>query len=258
MTFLKEILDSKRVEIENLASLDDLKNQFESENCREVRMPIWTNQLDVIAEIKRRSPSKGILAEIENPEVLAKKYENGGATIISVLTDEKYFGALPTDLQAVRNCTSIPILRKDFIIDERQVYESFLIGADMILLIVAAFDNVENLSTLYKCASKLGLSVLVEAHNENEIAIANDIGAQIVGVNVRDLETFEEDPTVGDTLIKKVRKEAISVWESSITTIEQATRAKQSGAGAVLIGQGLVQNENPTEFIQQIRNISIP
>jgi len=126
VTFLKEILDSKRVEIENLASLDDLKNQFESENCREVRMPIWTNQLDVIAEIKRRSPSKGILAEIENPEVLAKKYEKGGATIISVLTDEKYFGALPTDLQAVRNCTSIPILRKDFIIDEG-VWEEFII-----------------------------------------------------------------------------------------------------------------------------------
>lgn len=258
MTILKEILQSKLQEIESLESLDELKAKVKANHAREIRKASWSDNLDVIAEIKRKSPSKGRLANIEDPASLAISYEQGGATIISVLTDEKYFGALPTDLEKVRVAVSLPVLRKDFIIDERQVYESHLMGADYILLIAAAFENEEMLSQLYSCANDLGLGVLVETHNGKEIEVANNLGAEIIGVNVRDLETFEENAEIGDELITRVRSDSVSVWESSITTLDQAKRARSAGAQAVLIGQGLVQSENPSHFIQQIRNISIP
>lgn len=256
MTFLSTILETKREHVEKLESLEKLKRDVVDRPRDDIRFPKWSDSLDVIAEIKRRSPSKGQLADIEYPELLAREYENGGAAIISVLTDEEYFGARSDDFARVRSAVRVPVLRKDFIIDERQVYETYLMGADVMLLIVAACEDASRLNDLHKCATSLGLSVLVEAHSSAEVEIAREIGARIIGVNVRDLGTFDENPHLGDELIQTIGDGVVSVWESSISSIDDAQRAKLSGADAVLVGQTLVQHDDPAGFIAQIRNIS--
>lgn len=256
MTFLDKIIDSKREQIQNLESVAELEKRIGSSNRAEVRNPAWSNNLDVIAEIKRKSPSKGELAAIPDPGALAEIYALAGATAISVLTDEQYFGAKPDDFQKVREAVSVPLLRKDFIIDERQVLETFLMGADLMLLIVAAFEDKGLLTGLHELAKSIDLYVLVETHTRSELEIAHEIGAEIIGINVRDLGTFEENPLLGDEMISEIDRSAISVWESSITSLEGAKRARKAGADSVLVGQALVRSENPGEFIEQIRSIS--
>ncbi len=256
MTFLSTILESKREHVEKLDTLANLQKYVNDHPRNDIRTPVWNDSLDVIAEIKRRSPSKGELAEIENPEELASSYDRAGAVIISVLTDAQYFGAREDDLACVRKAVRAPVLRKDFIIDQRQVYETYMMGADVMLLIVAAFDDVSVLRDLHQCAVSLGLSVLVEAHTHDELAIARDLNAQIIGVNVRDLGTFDENPELGDDLISEIGEGPVSVWESSISSVDDARRARRAGADAVLVGQALVQHDNPEGFIAQIRNIS--
>lgn len=256
MTFLSNILESKKAEIDNLESVEVLRRRIHELPNRDIRIPIWSDQLDVIAEIKRKSPSKGDLASIENPGELVHIFEKAGASMISVLTDEMFFGARSDDFLKVRQSVSVPILRKDFIVDERQVYESYLMGADVILLIVAAFRDIGVLKKLYHLAQSLELNILLETHSMDELEIAHELDAKIVGVNVRDLTTFEENPELGDEMIRKIDKSAVSVWESSISSLQDAKRAKESGSDAVLIGQALVQHDNPSEFIEQIRGIS--
>lgn len=255
MTFLPDILGSKRKQIDALGSLSQLQQKANEAARGDLRSPIWSSSLDVIAEIKRKSPSKGELSDISKPDQLAKSYESGGAAMVSVLTDEKYFGAQSDDLKRVRNEILLPVLRKDFVIDIRQVYETYLMGADVMLLIVAAFSDVSQLSELYESAKSLGLKVVVETHSMAEIEVAHELGAEMIGVNVRDLATFEEKPELGDLMIKEISDGTISIWESSIRSLDDAKRAKDAGADAVLVGQGLVQHKNPTEFIQQIKAI---
>ena len=228
VTFLAKILESKRVEVDSLESVDQFKYRIEHSPKRVPIKPTWTDKLDVVAEIKRKSPSKGELASIEYPDRLAKSFADAGASIISVLPDQQYFGAKSTDFEVVRKAVSIPILRKDFIVDEKQIYESYLMGADLILLIVAAFKNLDEIAYLFDCAVSLGLSVLVETHTQKEIEMANRIHADIIGVNVRDLSTFDEKPEIGEELIRQVSPTATPVWESSITTLDQAIRAQQA------------------------------
>lgn len=256
MNYLEKILATKLEEIEELNSLEAYEEEFKSYPRQDIRHIHWNGNLDVIAEIKRKSPSKGELAEIKNPGELAKKYEQGGAALISVLTDEKYFGAEKDDLTIVREHISIPVLRKDFIIDERQVYQSYFMGADVILLIVQAFEDNDKLLTLFKLAQTLGLEVLVEAHDQHQYKVAESIGASIIGVNTRDLTTFEENIDLAKEIFSNKSSDPISVWESGIKTIEDAKRAYEFGAEALLIGQGLVQNDDPAKFIEQIRHIS--
>ena len=256
MNYLEKILATKLEEIEELNSLEAYEEEFKSYPRQDIRHIHWNGNLNVIAEIKRKSPSKGELAEIKNPGELAKKYEQGGAALISVLTDEKYFGAEKDDLTIVREHISIPVLRKDFIIDERQVYQSYFMGADVILLIVQAFEDNDKLLTLFKLAQTLGLEVLVEAHDQHQYKVAESIGASIIGVNTRDLTTFEENIDLAKEIFSNKSSDPISVWESGIKTIEDAKRAYEFGAEALLIGQGLVQNDDPAKFIEQIRHIS--
>lgn len=256
MNYLEKILATKLEEIEELNSLEAYEEEFKSYPRQDIRHIHWNGNLDVIAEIKRKSPSKGELAEIKNPGELAKKYEQGGAALISVLTDEKYFGAEKDDLTLVREHISIPVLRKDFIIDERQVYQSYFMGADVVLLIVQAFEDNDKLLTLFKLAQTLGLEVLVEAHDQHQYKVAESIGASIIGVNTRDLTTFEENIDLAKEIFSNKSSDPISVWESGIKTIEDAKRAYEFGAEALLIGQGLVQNDDPAKFIEQIRHIS--
>lgn len=256
MNYLEKILATKLEEIEELNSLEAYEEEFKSYPRQDIRHIHWNGNLDVIAEIKRKSPSKGELAEIKNPGELAKKYEQGGAALISVLTDEKYFGAEKDDLTLVREHISIPVLRKDFIIDERQVYQSYFMGADVVLLIVQAFEDNDKLLTLFKLAQTLGLEVLVEAHDQHQYKVAESIGASIIGANTRDLTTFEENIDLAKEIFSNKSSDPISVWESGIKTIEDAKRAYEFGAEALLIGQGLVQNDDPAKFIEQIRHIS--
>ena len=256
MTFLNKILESKREQIEDLESVKELQSRLESSSRADVRNPMWSNNLDVIAEIKRKSPSKGDLAKIDDPAGLAEQYCVSGAVAISVLTDQHYFGARPDDFERVRNRVSTPLLRKDFIIDDRQVYETFLMGADIMLLIVAAFDDMGLLKNLHGLARNLKMNVLLEIHTRAELETANELGAEIIGVNVRDLSSFDENPLLGDEIIKEIDRDATSVWESSISNIDDAKRARKAGADCVLVGQALVSRDNPGEFIEQIRSIS--
>jgi indole-3-glycerol phosphate synthase len=256
VNFLATLVDAQREKNESREAVHILQRRAE-ENPRDIRsIEFDSNHLDVIAEIKRKSPSKGELAIIDNPADLAREYEAGGASLISVLTNQEFFGALPDDLTRVREAVDIPVLRKDFAVDLGDVFETYIMDADAILLIVAAFTDHGLLREMYQQAKLLELSVLVETHSEHEIEIANELGAAVIGVNVRSLETFDEDKSIGKKLISAVRPDAIAVWESSIRTIEDAQLARSSGAHAVLVGQGLVQHENPQDFIAQMRNIS--
>src|SRR5690242_11236848 len=178
----------------------------------------------VIGEIKRRSPSKGDLAPDLDPGATAKSYEAGGAGALSVLTDALYFGGRVDDLTAARNATALPVLRKDFTIDEVQVYESRAIGADAILLIAAAVTDDALLADLHSLAHDLGLAVLVEAHDASEIDRALAAGAEIVGVNNRDLGTFAEDLALGEALGARIPPPVVAVAESAVRTPGDAAR----------------------------------
>ena len=244
MNYLEQIIETKKSEVEKLDSLDNYKRKVKENPRTDIRKIEWTNNLDVIAEIKRKSPSKGELAQIVDPCALAKKYEQGGAALVSVLTDEEYFGAKTDDLANVRNSIKLPVLRKDFIVDERQIFQSYLMGADAILLIIDAI------------AKSLGLEVLVEAHDSSQYKYANEIiGANLIGINTRDLKTFKEDTQAMKYILLNRNKDIVNVWESGISTISDAQVANEYGADALLIGQALVQSGNSIKFIKDIRHI---
>lgn len=214
-------------------------------------------RLAVVAELKRRSPSKGVLAPDLDPALTAKAYEAGGAAALSVLTDHAYFGGAVADLQAARAATALPALRKDFTIDEIQVYEARAIGADAILLIVAAIPDDALLADLHGLATDLGLAVLVEAHDAGEIERAVATGATVVGVNSRDLATFAEDLGVGETLASLLPPELIAVAESAIRSPADARRMGAAGFDAVLVGEALVRSADPTALARELASVPV-
>ena len=198
----------------------------------------------LIAEIKRKSPSKGDLALDLDPGALAKEYESGGATALSVLTDTPYFGGAIRDLEAAREATSLPVLRKDFVIDEVQVYESRAIGADAILLILAAVPDDSLLQELSELAQGLGLGVLVEAHDAAEVERGVALKMPVLGVNARNLGTFTEDLAGASALIDLIPSATITVAESAIRTVDDATRMAAAGFDALLVGEALVRSDD--------------
>lgn len=205
------------------------------------------DQIRVIAEIKRRSPSKGFLAEIPNASELAKIYELYGAAAISVLTETSGFGGSLEDLSDVAASVKIPVLRKDFISTEYQLLEARAAGADFALLILAGLD-VKSFARLFSFANEIGLEVLVETHNQEEIETANEIGAQLIGINTRDLKTFTVDMTLFETLAGLIRQDAIAIAESSVRTVSDVQRYRDAGADAVLVGEALVTG-SPEELL---------
>jgi indole-3-glycerol phosphate synthase len=211
----------------------------------------------VIAEIKRRSPSKGDLAPDLDPAVTAKDYERGGASALSVLTDQLWFGGTVADLQAAREAVGIPVLRKDFTIDEVQVYEARAIGADAILLILAALPDDEVVRDLQDLARSLGLAVVVEAHTADEVDRAVALGAGIVGVNARDLGTFAEhlDGVAGSA--GRIPPETIAVAESAIRAPEDAQRMAAAGFDAVLVGETLVRAPDPAALAAALGSATV-
>ena len=206
----------------------------------------------VIAEIKRRSPSKGALALDLDPAALAKAYEHGGAAALSVLTDAPYFGGAVADLQIARENTELPVLRKDFTIDEVQVYEARAIGADAILLIAAAISDDALLADLHALADGLGLGVLVEAHDAGEVERALGAGARVLGINSRNLATFAEDLGVAESLAAQLPPDVIAVAESAVRSGADAARMATAGFDAVLVGEALVRAADPAGLLGEL------
>ena len=197
--------------------------------------------LAVIAEVKRRSPSKGALAPSLDPATVAADYQAGGATALSVLTDRAFFGGSPEDLVAARAATTLPVLRKDFTVSPLDVLDARLMGADAVLLIAAALDDDE-LAGLSALAGRIGLEALVEVHDEPELARALAAGATLVGVNQRDLVTFAVDTTRAERVAAAIPASVVAVAESGVGGPDDAARLAAAGYQAVLVGETLVRS----------------
>jgi len=206
---------------------------------------LQSSGMKVIAEVKRSSPSKGALSEISDPAALAEQYQVAGASVISVLTEERRFKGSLADLTAVRSKVNIPILRKDFMVDEYQFFEARAYGADVVLLIVAALAKSQ-LRDFYDLATELGMAALIEVHTANELERAMEITPRIVGVNSRNLKTLEVDPAAFAQLIPQIPSDVIRVAESGISSRMDVEFAEKYGANAILVGEALVTSANPT------------
>ncbi|GAB3997433.1 indole-3-glycerol phosphate synthase TrpC [Nocardioides marmoraquaticus] len=211
--------------------------------------------LSVIAEVKRRSPSKGHLAEIPDPAALASAYAAGGADAISVLTEERRFGGSLDDLRTVRAAVPTPLLRKDFVVDGYQLLEARAAGADLVLLIVAALDDVR-LRDLHQQADELGLTVLTEVHDEVEVERALAVGARLVGVNARNLKTLEVHPDTFARLAALLPDGVVPVAESGIAGPDDAAAYAEQGARVVLVGEALVKDGDPAAAVAAMRAIT--
>ncbi|WP_026212240.1 indole-3-glycerol phosphate synthase TrpC [Longispora albida] len=207
----------------------------------------------VIAEVKRSSPSKGALAEIPDPAELAVQYAAGGARVISVLTEGRWFGGSLDDLTAVRAAVKVPILRKDFVVSSYQVHEARAYGADLVLLIVAALEkNV--LTGLLERIESLGMAALVEVHDEDEADIALEAGAKLIGVNARNLKTLEVDRSVFERIAPGLPNNVVKIAESGVRGPHDLIRYASAGADAVLVGEGLVTQKSPKDAVAELVN----
>jgi indole-3-glycerol phosphate synthase len=208
--------------------------------------------LSVIAEVKRKSPSKGALADIPDPAALAAAYDAGGADAISVLTEQRRFGGSLDDLRVVRGAVPTPLLRKDFVVTGYQLLEARAAGADLVLLIVAALDDAL-LKDLHVQARELGLTVLTEVHDEDEVARALAVDAQLVGVNARNLKTLDVDPDTFGRLARLIPDDVVRVAESGISGPDDAARYAAAGADVVLVGEALVKDGNPRAAVAAMK-----
>jgi indole-3-glycerol phosphate synthase len=262
MTVLDEILAAKRDEV-TLLHRPEVRNLLRSaalaapppRDFADALRPESGN-LAVVAEIKRRSPSKGELAPDVDPAVTAAAYAEGGAACLSVLTDGPFFGGSVDDLRTAREACGLPVLRKDFVIDEVQVFETRAVGADALLLIVAAIPDAVLLADLHAVAVDLGLAVVVEAHDGAELERALAAGALVVGLNARDLSTFAEDLGVGERLVSIVPPAVVAIAESAIRTPGDAARMASAGFDAVLVGEMLVKSSDPTAAVRELASIA--
>jgi len=253
MSVLDSIIEGVR---EDLASrrkpLAQLQEAMDS--AAPVRDPLETllrNELSVIAEVKRSSPSKGALATIADPASLAEQYERAGASIISVLTEARRFGGSLADLDAVRSRVNIPILRKDFMVDEYQFFEARAHGADVVLLIVAALSKSQ-LNDFHQLAEGLGMRALVEVHTHDELERALEISPRIVGVNSRNLKTLDVDASAFAQLLPLIPTDVVRVAESGISKRSEVEFAQNNGATAILVGEALVRSADPILAMREL------
>jgi len=259
MTILDEILDRKRQEVADAkARLGARDLARRARACtlppRGFRSALLSMQgIAVIAEVKRRSPSKGLIRPDFDPVEIARAYARGGAACISVLTDSHYFGGSLESLAKIRSAVDQPLLCKDFMIDTYQIDAARVAGADAILLIVAALDQ-DRLKDLQSCAVGLGLDVLVEVHDESELDRALAIGADLIGVNNRDLKTFEVDLANTERLASRLSPSAeiVLVAESGIATFEDVKRLERAGASGFLVGESLMRQPDPGKALEAL------
>jgi indole-3-glycerol phosphate synthase len=233
-------------------SIDEIKKKAsQAPSPRDAYVALNKPGTQIIAEIKRSSPSKGALATIADPVALGHSYEKGGAAVISVLTEQRRFGGKIEDLVAVRDAVKIPVLRKDFIVTQFQVYETRALGADLMLLIVAALND-QQLRDYYTLAIDLGMNVLVEVHDKSEIERALKISPKIIGVNARNLKTLEINENAFADLLPSLPEEILRVAESGISTRDQVYKAEQVGVKAILVGETLVRAGDPVRAISTL------
>ncbi len=250
-TYLDRILDRHReVAATDRRPIDPLiAEAVAMEPARGFRAALaGRSHLGVISEIKRRSPSKGDLNAGLDPVWLAGEYQRGGASCLSVLTDEEFFGGSVVDLQAARAACSLPVLRKDFTVSERDVLDARLMGADCVLLIAAALDRAE-LIGFHALAVEIGLDVLVEIHDEPELEVALDAGATLIGVNQRDLVTFQVDHDRAVRMAGVMPSHVVKVAESGVRGTADAASLRAAGYHAVLVGETLVTSGDPAAAV---------
>jgi indole-3-glycerol phosphate synthase len=255
VSVLDDILDGVRADLaarQELEPLDRLKVAAgRAPSPRNVRAAFRGTEVAVIAEVKRASPSKGAMAAIADPAALASDYEAGGARIISVLTEKRKFGGSLEDLAAVRAAVQVPILRKDFVISSYQLWEARAYGADLVLLIVAALEQ-NALVSLVERAVSIGLVPLVEVHTQEELERALEAGAQIIGINARNLRTLEVDRTVFAQLAPGVPDGVIKIAESGVRGPHDLLAYAAAGADAVLVGESLVTGKDPRSAVADL------
>ena len=254
MDKLAEIIASKEAEVERLRPhAAELRKQALIRNdFRPFRAGLHRgNEIGLIAEVKKASPSAGVISETFNPLSQAREYARGGAHALSILTDEKYFQGHLTYLHQVRQQVELPLLRKDFIVHELQVYESVVAGADAILLIVASLED-DLLHALYDCAKTCQLDVLVEVHDLPEMDRALGLGADLIGINNRNLKTFQVDLATTEELAEEIPNDVIGVSESGIRTAEDVRRVRACGINAVLVGETLMRATNVPEKMREL------
>ncbi len=249
MTVLDDILAGVREDLVTRQATTSLEQLQAQATARPSALPAEAVLRDetavkVIAEVKRSSPSKGALAAIADPAGLARDYEAGGASVISVLTESRQFGGSLADLAAVRTSVDVPVLRKDFVVTSYQVWEARAHGADMVLLIVAALEQ-QALVSLVERAHSLGMAALVEVHDTEELARAVDAGARIIGVNCRDLRTLEVDRSTFGKVAPHIPAGILRIAESGVRGPHDVLDFARSGADAVLVGESLVTGKDP-------------
>ena len=259
MNILDTIVAQKQLEVallpERLIAAGDLRDaMLEHGERRDFFAALAkprVGDIGLIAEVKKASPSKGVICPDFDPVRIAKEYEAAGASCLSVLTDEKFFQGSLDYLRAIRQAVSLPLLRKDFIIDERQILEAIEWGADAILLIVAILDDAR-LKRFHDLATEAGLTVLVEVHDEEELDRALAVGAPLIGVNNRNLKDFKIDLAVTERLAAKVSKDHLLVAESGIFTRADVERLKACGSRAILVGESLMRSGDIGAAVRQL------
>ncbi len=254
MSILDTIIEEKLLEIEKIKQsmpLEYLKKELLSET-RDFKSCLMGGRTSVIAEIKRQSPSAGLIREDFDPTAIAKLYEKAGAEAVSVLTDEKFFGGKSTFLKQVRQSVAIPILRKEFIIDEFQIYESRYLGADCVLLIASVLSE-NTLKHFIQIANRLSMDCLVEAHSGEDIEKSLRVGAEIIGINNRNLDTFDVDINTSLSLKKRIPKGIITVSESGIKTREDVLKLESSGFDAILVGETLMREAHIEDKLRELK-----
>ena len=255
MSVLDDILVDVRADLaarQRVTPLEKLKHAAaKAASPRDVTTALRRQGVAVIAEVKRASPSKGALAAIADPAALAADYEAGGATVISVLTEGRRFGGSLDDLAAVRDAVGVPLLRKDFMVSSYQLWEARAYGADLVLLIVAALEQ-NALVSLVERATSIGLVPLVEVHSQAELSRALDAGAQVVGVNARNLATLEVDRSIFARLAPQIPDDIIKIAESGVRGPHDLLAYAAAGADAVLVGESLVIGKDPRSAVADL------
>ncbi|WP_406535666.1 indole-3-glycerol phosphate synthase TrpC [Methanobrevibacter sp.] len=256
---LDEIVEKTKERIEQakeIVPLDELKNEVESLEISDefpFKKALSEDGISIIAEVKRASPSKGLIAEDFDYVAIAKEYEAAGASAISVLTEPYFFKGSNDYLKEIAENVSIPILRKDFVIDEYMIWEAKLLGASAVLLIVSILD-IATLKKFLDLAHDLGLSAIVETHDGSEITTAVNVGAEIIGVNNRNLNDFTVDIENSISLRRCVGGDVIFISESGIKTKEDVARLKENDVDAVLIGETLMKCDDKKTMISELKN----
>ena len=254
-TILDEIIARKHAELDSRkrkTSLNSIKSAAQdSPPLRRFRAALSGRAAAVIAEIKKASPSKGVIREDFDPSSIARSYQEHGASCLSVLTDEHFFQGNDEALRTARDKTRLPVLRKDFIVDEYQIFETRVLPADCLLLIVAALDRL-TLKSFHEIGLGLGLDVLVEVHDERELDDALAIDAQLIGINNRNLKTFHTDLAVTERLVSQIPSSVQIVSESGIHNRRDVSRLVKCGVNAFLVGEAFMRASDPGQAMSEI------